>query len=113
MGQIDLASYKNIYLQTAKEYVEKMSVSLDKLSTNASDTEALNNLHIVSHSLKGQSQVMGYNDVVNICLNIEQISSDALKGKSQLNSDIIVSIKSSVEEIKEILKQVQNDSGNI
>ena len=113
MTPIDLGSYKSIYLQTAKEYIDKMSVSLEKLENNALDKEALNNLHIASHSLKSQSQVMGFIDIANICLDIEKRSDDALKGNSRLNNEIIANINTLVEEVKEILKQVQNDSEDI
>ena len=53
MAQVNLADYKNLYLQTAKEYIDKISLSLNQLSNNSSDKEALNNLHVASHSLKG------------------------------------------------------------
>ena len=122
MTPIDLGSYKSIYLQTAKEYIDKMSVSLEKLENNALDKEALNNLHIASHSLKSQSQVMGFIDIANICLDIEKRSDDALKGNSRLNNEIIANINTLVEEVKEILNSpkgtslsgggaVQNDTG--
>ena len=104
MTPIDLGSYKSIYLKTAKEYVDKMSVSLDQLSSDISNKDVLNNLHIASHSLKSQSQVMGYDGIANICLNIEAISNDALRGEKPLTNKVIADIKSSVEEIKKMLK---------
>lgn len=104
MATTDLSDYKNLYLQTAKEYVEKMSVGLDQLSSDISNKQALNNIHISSHSLKSQSQVMGFTDIVNICLNIEKMSDDALKGMVQLNNENISEIKKSVEKLNEMLK---------
>ena len=104
MVKVDLSCYKNLYLQTAKEYIDKMSVSLGQLSNNVSDKDALNNLHIASHSLKSQSQVMGYEDVADICLNIEKISNDTLQGSAQLNNETIKNIKKEVEKLSEMLK---------
>ncbi len=110
MATVDLSDYKNIYLQTAKEYIEKMSVSLDQLSSDISNKDALNNLHIASHSLKSQSQVMGFTDIADICLNIEKMSDDALKGIAKLNNETISGIKMSVGKLEEILKRVQDDN---
>ena len=110
MAQVNLSNYKNIYLQTAREYINSMFLSCDKLAINFSDREALNNLHISSHSLKSQSQVMGFTDIANVCLNIEKISNDVLIGNSELNNEIIANINRSVEEAKEMLKQVQHDN---
>lgn len=105
MAQVDLSGYKTLYLQTAREYIDKMSVSLARLSGDSSNKEALNNLHIASHSLKSQSQVMGFTDIANICLDIEKMSDDALKGIVQLNNENILEIKRSVEKLSEILQK--------
>ncbi len=110
MAQTDLSNYKNLYLQTAKEYVDKISVSLDQLSSDVFNKEALNNLHISSHSLKSQSQVMGYDDIVQLSKTLEEISNNALAGNIKLNNDILININKSAENIKKILKQVQNDN---
>lgn len=104
MAQVNLADYKNLYLQTAKEYIEKISISLDELSINSLNKEALNNLHIASHSLKSQSQVMGSMEIANICLDIENKSNDALQGAAQLNSEAVLDIKKEVKKIDEMLK---------
>ncbi len=113
MAPIDLGSYKSIYLQTAKEYIDSMLAGCDKLVSDSQDKEAVNNIHISSHSLKSQSQVMGFTDIVNICLNIEKMSNDALEGTVQLNNENISEIKKSVEKLNEILKLIQDDTGKL
>ena len=110
MVKVDLSGYKNLYLQTAKEYLNKLSVSLDELSRDVSNKEALNSLHIASHSLKSQSQVMNYENVVEICLDIENVSSNALQGVIQLNNDAILNIQKEAGKLREMLKQVQHDN---
>lgn len=87
-----------------------MSVSLNQLSRDILDKDALNNLHIASHSLKSQSQVMGFTEIADICLNTEKISGDALNGTIQLNNENILEIKKSVEKMNEILKLIQEDT---
>ena len=84
-----------------------MSVSLEKLENNILDKEALNNLHIASHSLKSQSQVMGFTDIANICLGIEKRSDEVLKGNNQLIHKDISDIKQSVDEISLKLAQIE------
>lgn len=111
MTPIDLGSYKGIYLKTAKDYVDKMSVSLDQLSSDVLNKDALSNLHIASHSLKSQSQVMGFTNIANTCLSIEKMSNDALEGIMRLNSENVSDIKKKVEELDGILHSVQDDTG--
>lgn len=104
MAQTNLSDYKNLYLQTAKEYMNKMSVSLNQLSKDVLNKEALNNLHIASHSLKSQSQVMGFANIANICLDIENESNDALQGITKINNETISEIRREVEKLGEMLK---------
>lgn len=104
MAQTNLSDYKNLYLQTAKEYMNKMSVSLNQLSNDVLNKEALNNLHIASHSLKSQSQVMGFANIANICLDIENESNDALQGITKINNETISEIRREVEKLGEMLK---------
>lgn len=111
MAQTNLPDYKNLYLQTAKEYVDKLSASLDNLLNNVSDKDTLNNLHIASHSLRSQSQVMGFTNIANICLKIEKISNDALQNIAQLNKETILEIRKEVDTLEEILRFAQDNNG--
>lgn len=94
MSQINLASYKNIYLQTAKEYVENITKSFEKLNKNSKDVKAIEVLHISSHSLKSQSQVMGYNDIAKLSKSLEEFSNNALQTNKSLT---VIGVLSSCE----------------
>jgi chemotaxis protein histidine kinase CheA len=107
MGQPDMSSYKNLYLQTAKEYIGKISISLDKLAGNPSDKEALNDLHISSHSLRGQSQAMGFMNMSNLSVNLETISNDILNGIATIEDNIINILKKSIEELNLELSRIE------
>ena len=120
MAQVNLADYKNIYLQTAKKYINTMSSSCNKLADNLQDKDSINALHISSHSLKSQSQVMGYNDIAQLSKSLEEISNNALSANNPLTNDVIVDMKKSINELEEMLKphnartsrgkQVQDDT---
>ncbi|MDP2637959.1 MAG: Hpt domain-containing protein [Candidatus Levybacteria bacterium] len=121
MGQTDLSDYKNLYLQTAKEDSDKILASLDLLSADVLNKKALDDLHIISHSLKSKSQLMGFVDIASTSESIEKISNNALLMNSSLTDKDIIGMKESLKELKEMLKphfaeasrgkQVQNDKG--
>jgi chemotaxis protein histidine kinase CheA len=111
MAPIDLGSYKSIYLKTAREYIASLLTNCSKLVSDSQNKDVLNQIHIASHSLKSQSQVMGFTDVSNACLNIEKMSDDALKGNTQLNNQTISDIKKSVGKLEEILRSAMQNSG--
>lgn len=111
MAQANLADYKNLYLQTAREYIDKMSVSLNQLSNNVSNKEALNSLHIASHSLKSQSQVMGFMEMTVLSGTIEKKSRDILFGIVQSDDKFIIFLKDSVNKLNLELTKIQG--GNV
>jgi len=107
MVQVNLSDYKNIYLQTAKEYLEKISLSLNQLSNNPLDKEALNNLHIASHSLKSQSQVMGFINIAKISEIIEKNSDDILSGANQINNEFLINLKDFINKLNLEFDQIE------
>ncbi len=109
MATTDLANYRTLYLQTAKEYIEKMSVGLSQLSFDISNKQALNNIHISSHSLKSQSQVMGFTDMASLSAVIEKSSNDILNGVSQIDDKFIAFLKTSVAELSLGLTKIKTE----
>lgn len=81
MANINLEDFKALYLSTAHEYVQKMKKDLSELVENPSSKEALNELHLSSHSLKSQSLVMGYTTTGELSHSIERFAR-ALKDKN-------------------------------
>ncbi len=110
MATANLSEYKTLYLQTAKEYINNISSSCIKLGGNVSDIEAVNNIHISSHSLKSQSQVMGFINMANLCAIIEKISAAILAGNYKISNELIAVLKESVNEINLCLVQIEKEN---
>ena len=109
MAQINLSDYKNLYLQTAKDYMNNISLACSKLSSNLADNEAINTIHIGSHSLKSQSQVMGFTDIADLCLSLEKTSNDILTGVSKADEMFLNFLKDFIEKAEKYW-QLYNES---
>lgn len=107
MTSTDLSDYKNIYLQTAKEYINNLSMGYSKLSVNPSDNEAINTIHISSHSLRSQSQVMGFSAIADLSGNIEKASSDILNKVSLVDEKFMNLLKNSVDGLTAGLAKIE------
>ena len=59
-SQDDQQKYKALYIQTAQEYVDQIRNNLLKLQSEKTNIEIIDTLHREYHSLKGQSEMMGY-----------------------------------------------------
>ena len=107
MAQVNLSGYKNIYLQTAKEYVNNLLSGYLSLSTNSQDADAMKTIHLSSHSLKSQSQVMGFTNIVNLCVNLEKVSDDILNGVFKVDVEFTVLLKKTIDELSLELASIE------
>lgn len=73
MNNNDLSAYKDLFVQTAKDYVRQMQEARDKLSSDPADPQAIEHIHIAAHSLKSQSLAMGFESNGKFFLGIEML----------------------------------------
>lgn len=113
MGKVNISDYKKIYLTTAREYVDSLTRSCIELAKNPSNIDAQNQLHISSHSLRSQSQVMGYNSIGNVTDAIEKIAKAALENKNKINNDLVAILKEAVGALSFCLFGIEKENKEI
>ena len=84
-----------------------LSSGYSKLTANLQDNKAINTVHISSHSLKSQSQVMGFTDIANLCFEIEKISKDILGGIRKNDDAFMALLKRTVDELNLGINSIQ------
>ena len=109
MSVINLSSYKKLYLQTAGEYCDSLLKNCHKILQNPKDTDALQNMYISSHSLRSQSQIMGYSRIESLSGMIEKTAKKFLDEKKSVPQDLMQAIQKSAEEIKIALKNMEGE----
>jgi DNA phosphorothioation-dependent restriction protein DptG len=67
----ELAQFKSLYIQTAKEHISILKSNLEKFATSE-EKEIVENIFIAAHSLKSQSLMMGYQKVGRAAQLIEK-----------------------------------------
>lgn len=108
-SKINLSDFKKIYIKTSKEYVEGLWQSSLLLEKNPSDKNALSQLHICSHSLSGQSHVMGHNHIGYLAGSIEIVSRSVLDKKSKLTPRLLAIIKKAINTLNLSVKSIEED----
>lgn len=109
MTTIDLSSYKKLYIQTAKEYVKTLAKSCRRLLENANDSSALGDMYISSHSLRTQSEVMGYTKIATITGMLEKIIKKHLDGNGQISSKLLEVINDASKDLQVSLQYIEKE----
>lgn len=103
---IDLSSYKSLYIQTAREQLGIIKNNFMLIRLNPEDMAAVKKAYIAAHSLKGQSSVMNYLQMAQVCKMVEYIFRNMLAGEMKLDQEVI-------NTIQEALVQIDTSIGSI
>lgn len=106
----DISAYKDLYFQTAKDYVSRIEHASEQLTTNPDNKEAIDAIHLSAHSLKSQSHAMGYETTAEMFMTIEKVFAKIQNGDIPLNSELLPHIKECVAEFKISLEQIQQSN---
>lgn len=107
--QDDQVKYKALYLQTARQYVTNLQANLTKLS-GGETKDIIDTLHRDSHSLKGQSLMMGYQAVGSLALLMENIFRAKTEKTLDLTTEIITELSAGVKEIGLCLDEIDKNN---
>ena len=105
----DLSAYKESFLQSAKKHIDDAEHNLNLLRTNKETSEIINELYLHLHSLKGECNVMGYNETGLKCEQILLILKSEQE-KPTTSRHLILSLKIPIETIKKELNSIENES---
>ena len=107
LPQEDINKYKPLYLQTAKNYLENMQAHISNLLKDEQRGDAVKQIHIDAHSLKSQSQVMGYNNISKTCELIEYIFNKEEKENIEIKHDTLIKIQKAITQLSDSMTQIE------
>lgn len=84
----DLSQYKDLFVQTGKEYLQSLNASLLKLEKDPGDKEAVAEVFRSAHSLKGQSAAMGYEKTGYLCHAVEDVFFEIKEGRFKVTPEL-------------------------
>lgn len=106
----DLAAYKDLYLQTSKEYLQELNSSLLKLEKDPLDKTAIEDIFRSAHSLKSQSAAMGYTSTAFLCHTIEDVFYEIKEDKLVINSDIADVLFSAFDNLSSSIESIEKNN---
>jgi CheY-like chemotaxis protein/HPt (histidine-containing phosphotransfer) domain-containing protein len=101
------------YLEETEELLQKAEECLIRLETDYS-TDDINGLFRMFHSIKGSSQMIGYDDIGNLTHKIEDMLDIVRKGRIDLDGQILRLCFSGLDHVKRLFdsKKNMNNDGN-
>lgn len=106
----DLSYYKDLYVKTAYDYLEKIKNGISQLLKTPHNKEIINDIYISIHALKSQSMAMGYSKTAYLCAVIENIFREFKEEKKTAESNLLTQIMISLERISLSVNNINNEN---
>jgi chemotaxis protein histidine kinase CheA len=83
-----LSQYKDLFVETGKEFLQSLNDSLLKLEKDPANKEAIAEVFRSAHSLKGQSAAMGYEKTGFLCHAVEDVFFEVKEGRMKVTPEL-------------------------
>ena len=105
----DLEQYLDMFLDESKEHLENLNQNLLELENNTSNSEIINEIFRIAHTLKGMSSTMGFMKMASLTHKMENVLDDIRCGKLKINTIIIDLLFEGLDILDEYIKNIEGD----
>jgi chemotaxis protein histidine kinase CheA len=102
----NLSAYKSAFISAVKEHLEKLTILTETLTNQSVTEDLLKEMYLHLHSLKGESNVMGYRNISESCekglIFLKELKKDTPSSYIvQIISPLIITLQHAIEGIEE------------
>ncbi|MBP2029991.1 two-component system chemotaxis sensor kinase CheA [Methanohalophilus levihalophilus] len=108
--EIDMAAYKNDFLQEVYEHLEEFNQGFVDLENG--DTSALDEIFRVVHTIKGMAGFLGYKSLEHLCHSMEEVLSSMKCGEVETSGELIDVMLETVDRINAIVEQIESEDND-
>ncbi len=113
LGGIDEKKLLRAFLEEAEELLEKLNMSLLELERDRSNPELVNEIFRLTHSIKSESALLGYNGLSKIAHSLEDVFEKVRNGTLELNRPLMDKIFSGSDLIHEMVARISKGDADI
>lgn len=86
---MDMSQYLDIFVEESREHLQELNTSLLELENNPDNTQILNEIFRVAHTLKGMAGTMGFTHMTNLTHSMEDVLDGLRNNRIQISSDVV------------------------
>lgn len=107
---MDINQYLEIFIEESKEHLQNMNSNLLYLENHPEDTNTLNEIFRVAHTLKGMSATMGFNNIAHLTHEMENVLDYIRRGNMQVNTEITDLLFECFDRLEGYINNVESNS---
>lgn len=102
--------FKQDFIQEVREYVDVMNQSFIKLENG--DSEAINEIFRIAHTIKGMAGFMGYRKLENLCHKLESVMGRVRDREAEITGELIDVMLRAVDAIEEMIGKIEEEGSD-
>ena len=106
---IDEKRIRAAFLEEVNELLESLNQEFLNLENAPDDVDVINEIFRLTHSIKSESALVGYNSIASLAHKMEDIFERIRKGVMTVNRQLIDSLFKGYDKIIEIVRLIQSD----
>lgn len=106
---METSQYFDVFIDESKEHLQKMNEILLILEKNPEDTQHLNELFRIAHTLKGMSGTMGFNHVLQLTHEMENLMDQVRKNITNIDESVVNLLFDCLDQLDQYVANIEVD----
>ncbi|SFK10165.1 chemotaxis protein CheA [Methylophaga sulfidovorans] len=107
---IDVSQFHSVFFEESFEGLDIMESGLLSMSQGETDDDTVNGIFRAAHSIKGGAGTFGFNNISEFTHGLETLLDQIRNGQREASHDVIETLLSAVDTLREMLTAVQDGS---
>lgn len=104
---IELDQFHEVFFAESFEALDAMEGALLQLSPGTADSETINTIFRVAHSIKGGAGMFGFNEIASFTHTLETLLDELRSGRIQPTAQLCDALLQSVDEVRSMMSATQ------
>jgi two-component system chemotaxis sensor kinase CheA len=105
----EFLEYKDLYIQTSREYIKSLNDALLRLEKDPGNKEVIEEIFRSAHSLKSQSAAMEYQSTGYLCHTIEDVFYEIKEGRLQPTAELSDHLFSAFDALTDTIDRIEKE----
>lgn len=107
---MDTSQYMSMFLEESLDNLQTLNESLLDLEQNPDDTDKVNEIFRVAHTIKGMAATMGFTDLAELTHKMEDVLAEFRAGELQVTQDVVTVLFDCLDTLEKMVDNVQEGS---
>lgn len=104
---VDTSQYMSMFLEESMDNLQTLNDSLLKLEQQPDDTERINEIFRVAHTIKGMAATMGFNTVAELTHKMEDVLSEFRDGKLKVTQKVVTVLFKCLDTLETMISRIE------